>query len=55
MQDRATQRPRKFSFVFGARRGIGEATAKLLAQQGAHVIVSSRKLEAAVVMRCCQG
>src|SRR5690606_35753873 len=29
----------------GASRGIGEAIAKLLAQQGAHVIVSSRKLD----------
>ena len=36
----------KIAFVSGASRGIGEAIAKLLAQQGAHVIVSSRKLEA---------
>ena len=35
----------KVAFVSGASRGIGEAIAKLLAQQGAHVIVSSRKLE----------
>ena len=35
----------KIAFVSGASRGIGEAIAKLLAQQGAHVIVSSRKLE----------
>ncbi|MGN5592488.1 SDR family oxidoreductase [Stutzerimonas nitrititolerans] len=35
----------KFAFVSGASRGIGEAIAKLLAQQGAHVIVSSRKLD----------
>lgn len=35
----------KIAFVTGASRGIGEAIAHLLAQQGAHVIVSSRKLE----------
>ena len=35
----------KIAFVSGASRGIGEAIAKLLAQQGAHVIVSSRRLE----------
>ena len=35
----------KVALVSGASRGIGEAIAKLLAQQGAHVIVSSRKLE----------
>ena len=35
----------KIALVSGASRGIGEAIAKLLAQQGAHVIVSSRKLE----------
>ncbi|MBW0236217.1 SDR family oxidoreductase [Pseudomonas sp. D1HM] len=35
----------KVVLVSGASRGIGEAIAKLLAQQGAHVIVSSRKLE----------
>ncbi len=39
----------KIAFVSGASRGIGEAIAKLLAQQGAHVIVSSRKIEG------CQG
>lgn len=35
----------KVAFVSGASRGIGEAIAKLLAQQGAHVIVSSRKID----------
>tara|TARA_R110001583_G_scaffold561_2_gene4956 strand:+ start:2481 stop:3248 length:768 start_codon:yes stop_codon:yes gene_type:complete len=35
----------KIALVTGASRGIGEHTAKLLAQNGAHVIVSSRKIE----------
>lgn len=35
----------KIALVSGASRGIGESIAKLLAEQGAHVIVSSRKLE----------
>ena len=33
----------KVALVTGSSRGIGESTAKLLAAQGAHVIVSSRK------------
>jgi NAD(P)-dependent dehydrogenase (short-subunit alcohol dehydrogenase family) len=35
----------KIALVSGASRGIGEAIARLLALQGAHVIVSSRKVE----------
>ncbi len=35
----------KIALVTGASRGIGEAIAQLLAQHGAHVIVSSRKLD----------
>ena len=35
----------KVALITGASRGIGEATARLLAGQGAHVVISSRKQE----------
>ncbi|MCA0901194.1 SDR family oxidoreductase [Microbulbifer agarilyticus] len=35
----------KIALVTGGSRGIGEAIAKLLAEQGAHVLVSSRKID----------
>lgn len=35
----------KIALVTGASRGIGESIAKLLAQSGAHVVVSSRNVE----------
>ena len=47
----------KIALVSGASRGIGEEVAKLLAEQGAHVIVSSRKIDdcAAVANDICKA
>lgn len=36
---------RKVVIVTGASSGIGEATARLLAQEGAHIVVGARRLE----------
>lgn len=36
----------RVALITGSSRGIGEATARLLAQYGAHVIISSRKQDA---------
>ncbi|MCG8670168.1 MAG: SDR family oxidoreductase [Pseudomonadales bacterium] len=35
----------KVALVTGASRGIGESIARMIAKQGAHVIISSRKIE----------
>lgn len=40
----------KVALVTGASRGIGESIAKQLAEQGAHVIISSRKIEGCQVV-----
>ncbi len=40
----------KVAIVTGASRGIGESAARLLAAYGAHVVVSSRKLEAVKIV-----
>lgn len=40
----------KIALVTGASRGIGEEIAKLLSEQGAHVIVSSRKIDGCQVV-----
>jgi NAD(P)-dependent dehydrogenase (short-subunit alcohol dehydrogenase family) len=40
----------KVALAKGASRGIGEEVARLLAEQGAHVIVSSRKQDACEIV-----
>jgi NAD(P)-dependent dehydrogenase (short-subunit alcohol dehydrogenase family) len=40
----------KIALVTGASRGIGESIARLLAEQGAHVIVTSRKIDSCQVV-----
>lgn len=45
MTDKLFDLSGKTAVITGASRGIGEATAKLFAQHGAHVVVSSRKAE----------
>ena len=44
--DRAFRLDGKVAVITGASRGIGEAVARLFANQGAHVVVTSRKLDA---------
>ncbi len=44
MQDAMFDLSGKVALITGASRGIGESIARLLAQHGAHVIVSSRRL-----------
>jgi aminoglycoside phosphotransferase (APT) family kinase protein/NAD(P)-dependent dehydrogenase (short-subunit alcohol dehydrogenase family) len=46
LTDRAFRLDGKVAVVTGSSRGIGEAVARLFASQGAHVVVSSRKLDA---------
>lgn len=46
LTDRAFRLDGRVAVVTGSSRGIGEAVARLFANQGAHVVITSRKVEA---------
>ena len=45
LSDRSLRLDGKVAVITGASRGIGEAVARLFAAQGAHVVVSSRRID----------
>ncbi len=45
LTDRAFRLDDKVAIITGSSRGIGEAVARLFANQGAHVVISSREIE----------